>query len=131
MGQGAHRKRGLARYLQRGEPGSKHQWRQQATAHAHTLPAAPLVLTAVRLPRRPFSPSKPPVQAGYVAATPHRRIMPDALRRATLKHIFQKNAIEFEQRDTSNEQRDTRQEDNLYDSVCDVMRFRIFTEISV
>ena len=49
----------------------------------------------------------------------------------TLKHIFQKNAIEFETRATRHEQRDTRQEDNLYDSVCDVMRFRIFTEISV
>ena len=49
----------------------------------------------------------------------------------TLKHIFQKNAIEFETRATRHEQRATRQEDNLYDSVCDVMRFRIFTEISV
>ena len=29
------------------------------------------------------------------------------------------------------ETRDTRQEDNLHDSVCDVMRFRIFTEIFV
>ena len=28
----------------------------------------------------------------------------------TLKHIFQKNAIEFEQRDTSNEQRATSNE---------------------
>ena len=36
-----------------------------------------------------------------------------------------------ETRATSNETRVTRQEDNLYDSVCDVMRFRIFTEISV
>ena len=73
------------------------------------------------------------------------RIIPDSLRMGissgypripkfgedtTLKHIFQKNAIEFETRVTRHEQRDTRQEDNLYDSVCDVMRFRIFTEIS-
>ena len=49
----------------------------------------------------------------------------------TLKHIFQKNAIEFETRATSNEQRDTSKEDNLHDSVCNTMRFRIFTEISV
>ena len=39
--------------------------------------------------------------------------------------------VKFETRDTSNEQRNTRQEDNLHDSVCDVMRFRIFTEIFV
>ena len=54
-----------------------------------------------------------------------------AVRCVALKHIFQKNAIKFETRDTSNEQRNTRQEDNLYDSVCDVMRFRIVTEIFV
>ena len=40
-------------------------------------------------------------------------------------------AIKFETRDTtSNETRETSKEDILHDSVCDVMRFRIFTEIS-
>ena len=71
----------------------------------------------------------PPSRANDERTRTHT--VPYRLTVATLKHIFQKNAIEFETRATRHEQRDTRQEDNLYDSVCDVMRFRIFTEISV
>ena len=39
--------------------------------------------------------------------------------------------LEKTQLNSRHETRDTRQEDNLYDSVCDVMRFRIFSEIFV
>ena len=51
---------------------------------------------------------------------------------STMKHSFRKRNIYFRktQLNSRHETRVTRQEDIRHDSVCDVMRFRIFTEIS-
>ena len=83
-------------------------------ALAATVDAADLLCASCHPEEQPLG-----MAAGFTEATKDQALVGQGIQvslqgtdlaLSTLKHIFQKNAIEFEQRDTSNEQRATSNE---------------------